>query len=93
MWLLGHDWIDPHNQWFGEELIRLLDQVLVILIALEVMQNLTGYPRDHVILIELALVTTRPPFRQGDETRGRLRWQRGRRITTISRAMGEPRRL
>lgn len=39
----------------------LLDQVLVIPIALEVMQNLTGYPRDHVIQIELALVTARPP--------------------------------
>jgi hypothetical protein len=55
----GHN-IDPHIKWFSEDLIRLLDQVLVILIALEVMQNLTGYPRDHVIRIELALVTARP---------------------------------
>lgn len=37
MWLLGHALIAPHIQWFGEDLIRLLDQVLVILIALEVM--------------------------------------------------------
>ena len=61
MWLLGQELIDPHIQWFGEDLIRLLDQVLVILITLEVMQNITGYPRDHVIQIELALVTARPP--------------------------------
>lgn len=57
MWLLGHELIDPHIQWFGEDLIRLLDQVLVILIALEVMQNLTAYLRDHVVQIELVLVT------------------------------------
>ena len=38
-------------------MIRLLDQVLVILIALEVLQNLTAYLREHVVQIELVLIT------------------------------------
>ena len=38
-----------------------LGVVLVKLIALEVMQNLTAYQRDHVVQIELALVSARPP--------------------------------
>lgn len=37
-----------------------LGMLLVILIALEVMQILTEYPRDHVIQMELALVSARP---------------------------------
>jgi uncharacterized membrane protein (DUF373 family) len=43
--------------WSGEALIRLLDQVLVLLIALEVLQNLTAYLRDNVVQIELVLAT------------------------------------
>lgn len=41
----------------GEGLIRLLDRVLVILIGLEVLQNLTAYLREHVVQIELVLIT------------------------------------
>lgn len=57
LWMLGHELLDPAISWYGDDLIRLLDQVLVILIALEVMQNLTAYLRDHVVQIELVLVT------------------------------------
>ena len=54
---LGSDLLDLSVNWTGEGLIRLLDQVLVILIALEVLQNLTAYMREHVVQIELVLVT------------------------------------
>ena len=54
---LGFDLLDLQVNWTGEGLIRLLDQVLVILIALEVLQNLTAYLREHVVQIELVLVT------------------------------------
>ena len=54
---LGSDLLDLNVNWTGEGLIRLLDQVLVILIALEVLQNLTAYMREHVVQIELVLVT------------------------------------
>lgn len=51
------DLLDLQVNWTGEGLIRLLDQVLVILIALEVLQNLTAYMREHAVQIELVLVT------------------------------------
>lgn len=54
---LGSDLLDLNVNWTGEGLVTLLDQVLVILIALEVLQNLTAYLREHVVQIELVLVT------------------------------------
>ena len=54
---LGNDLLDLNVNWTGEGLIRLLDEVLVILIALEVLQNLTAYLREHAVQIELVLVT------------------------------------
>lgn len=55
--LLGSDLFDLQVNWTGEGLIRLLDEVLVILIAVEVLQNLTAYLREHAVQIELVLVT------------------------------------
>ncbi|MFM2158691.1 MAG: hypothetical protein RLZZ124_1165 [Cyanobacteriota bacterium] len=55
--LLGSDLLDLQVNWTGEGLIRLLDEILVILIALEVLQNLTAYLREHVVQIELVLIT------------------------------------
>ncbi len=55
--LLGQDLFDLQVNWTGDGLIRLLDEILVILIALEVLQNLTAYLREHTIQIELVLVT------------------------------------
>jgi uncharacterized membrane protein (DUF373 family) len=54
---LGTDLFDLQVNWTGEGLIRLLDEILVILIALEVLQNLTAYLREHAVQIELVLVT------------------------------------
>ncbi|MEY4297757.1 MAG: hypothetical protein RLZZ423_936 [Cyanobacteriota bacterium] len=54
---LGTDLFDLQVNWTGEGLIRLLDDILVILIALEVLQNLTAYLREHVVQIELVLIT------------------------------------
>jgi uncharacterized membrane protein (DUF373 family) len=54
---LGADLLDLRVNWTGEGLIGLLDQILVILIALEVLQNLTAYLREHVVQIELVLIT------------------------------------
>jgi uncharacterized membrane protein (DUF373 family) len=54
---LGTDLLDLRVDWTGEGLIGLLDQILVILIALEVLQNLTAYLRQHVVQIELVLIT------------------------------------
>ena len=45
------------SNWLGEDMIRFLDKILALLIALEVLQNLTAYLRDHVVQIELVLIT------------------------------------
>lgn len=57
LWLLGQELLTTRPDWTGEGLIRLLDRILVILIALEVLQNLTAYLREHVVQIELVLIT------------------------------------
>jgi uncharacterized membrane protein (DUF373 family) len=43
--------------WFDGSLIKLLDRLLLIFIALEVLQNVTAYLRDQVVQIELVLLT------------------------------------
>jgi uncharacterized membrane protein (DUF373 family) len=43
--------------WFDSSLIKLLDRLLLIFIALEVLQNVTAYLRDQVVQIELVLLT------------------------------------
>jgi uncharacterized membrane protein (DUF373 family) len=45
------------TDWFNGGLIKLLDQLLLIFIALEVLQNVTAYLRDQVVQIELVLLT------------------------------------
>ncbi len=42
---------------FNGGLIKLLDRLLLIFIALEVLQNVTAYLRDQVVQIELVLLT------------------------------------
>jgi LPXTG-motif cell wall-anchored protein len=49
--------INPATDWLGGELMLLLDRLLLILIALEVLQNLMAYLREHLVQIELVLVT------------------------------------
>jgi uncharacterized membrane protein (DUF373 family) len=45
------------TDWFNGGLIKLLDRLLLIFIALEVLQNVTAYLRDQVVQIELVLIT------------------------------------
>lgn len=45
------------SNWLGDPLIGLLGDLLNLLIALEVLQNLTAYLRRRVVQIELVLLT------------------------------------
>ena len=45
------------TDWFDGGLIKLLDRLLLVFIALEVLQNVTAYLRDQVVQIELVLLT------------------------------------
>lgn len=47
---------EPAN-WLGDGLIKVLGDLLTVLIALEVLQNVTSYLRRHVVQLELVLVT------------------------------------
>ncbi|MCP9915714.1 phosphate-starvation-inducible PsiE family protein [Cyanobium sp. ATX 6F1] len=55
--LVWSDLLNTETTWLGDELTRVLGDVLNVLIALEVLQNLTAYLRRKVIQIELVLVT------------------------------------
>ena len=48
---------EQDSYWLGDGLIRILGDLLTVLIALEVLQNITSYLRRHVVQIELVLVT------------------------------------
>ena len=49
--------VQRQTNWFDGGLIKLLDRLLLIFIALEVLQNVTAYLRDQVVQIELVLLT------------------------------------
>lgn len=49
--------VNVQFNWFDGGLIKLLDRLLLIFIALEVLQNVTAYLRDQVVQIELVLLT------------------------------------
>ena len=49
--------VNFQTNWFDGSLIKLLDRLLLIFIALEVLQNVTAYLRDQVVQIELVLLT------------------------------------
>ncbi|PSB37362.1 phosphate-starvation-inducible PsiE family protein [Aphanothece minutissima] len=49
--------VDPAVRWEGEGLIAVLGDLLNLLIAIEVLQNITSYLRRHVVQIELVLLT------------------------------------
>jgi len=51
------EFFNPSTDWLGNDLIRILGDVLTVLIALEVLQNVTAYLRHHVVQIELVLLT------------------------------------
>ena len=43
--------VQRQTNWFDGSLIKLLDRLLLIFIALEVLQNVTAYLRDQVVQI------------------------------------------
>lgn len=49
--------LDPGRRWLGDGLIAVLGDLLNLLIAIEVLQNITSYLRRHVVQIELVLLT------------------------------------
>ncbi|MCP9800069.1 phosphate-starvation-inducible PsiE family protein [Synechococcus sp. RedBA-s] len=51
------EFFNPSTGWLGNDLIKILGDVLTVLIALEVLQNVTAYLRHHVVQIELVLLT------------------------------------
>ncbi|PWL23160.1 MAG: hypothetical protein DCO99_04125 [Synechococcus sp. XM-24] len=53
----GLNLIRLQTNWFDGSFIKLLDRLLLIFIALEVLQNVTAYLRDQVVQIELVLLT------------------------------------
>lgn len=48
---------DPGTPWLAGQLIKVLGDLLNLLIAVEVLQNITSYLRRHVVQIELVLLT------------------------------------
>ncbi|WP_216922668.1 phosphate-starvation-inducible PsiE family protein [Synechococcus sp. CCAP 1479/9] len=54
---LGFQLVNPAVRWEGEGLIAVLGDLLNLLIAIEVLQNITSYLRRHVVQIELVLLT------------------------------------
>jgi uncharacterized membrane protein (DUF373 family) len=49
--------LQPGTAWLGNQMNVALGELLTLLIALEVLQNVTSYLRLHVIQIELVLLT------------------------------------
>jgi uncharacterized membrane protein (DUF373 family) len=49
--------VQPDTPWLGSKLNMVLGDLLTLLIALEVLQNITSYLRRHVVQIELVLLT------------------------------------
>ncbi|MFM7675957.1 MAG: phosphate-starvation-inducible PsiE family protein [Synechococcus sp.] len=55
--VVGSALFQPGNRWMGDDLTAVLGDLLNLLIALEVLQNITSYLRQHVVQIELVLLT------------------------------------
>ena len=49
--------VQPDTPWLGSKLNMVLGDLLTLLIALEVLQNIISYLRRHVVQIELVLLT------------------------------------
>jgi uncharacterized membrane protein (DUF373 family) len=57
IWDVGWALTVPGTPWLGTKLNRVLGDLLNLLIAIEVLQNITSYLRRHVVQIELVLLT------------------------------------
>ncbi|WP_254959624.1 phosphate-starvation-inducible PsiE family protein [Cyanobium sp. BA5m-10] len=49
--------LQPDTPWLGSKINAVLGDLLTLLIAVEVLQNVTSYLRRHVVQIELVLLT------------------------------------
>ena len=49
--------LKPDTPWLGSKINAVLGDLLTLLIAVEVLQNVTSYLRRHVVQIELVLLT------------------------------------
>jgi uncharacterized membrane protein (DUF373 family) len=49
--------LQPDTPWLGSKMNSVLGDLLTLLIAVEVLQNVTSYLRHHVVQIELVLLT------------------------------------
>ena len=57
IWQVAWAIANPATPWLSDKLTRVLGDLLNILIAVEVLQNITSYLRRHVVQIELVLIT------------------------------------
>ena len=57
VWQVFWSLVSPNTAWLNSRLMEVLGDLLSLLIALEVLQNITSYLRKHVIQIELVLLT------------------------------------
>ena len=57
IWQVGWALTTPSTPWMSSRLIQVLGDLLTLMIALEVLQNITSYLRRHVVQIELVLLT------------------------------------
>ena len=49
--------LQPDTPWLGSKMNAVLGDLLTLLVAVEVLQNVTSYLRRHVVQIELVLLT------------------------------------
>ena len=57
IWQVGWALTSPSTPWMSSRLNQVLGDLLTLMIALEVLQNITSYLRRHVVQIELVLLT------------------------------------
>jgi uncharacterized membrane protein (DUF373 family) len=55
---LGNYWQTPNEQDFNRMLFQLFGLFLNVLIALEILENVAAYLKQHIIQVELVLVTS-----------------------------------
>ena len=57
IWFVAWSVATPDTPWLSTRLLQVLGDLLNLLIAVEVLQNITSYLRRHVVQVELVLVT------------------------------------
>ncbi len=57
-WFLVRQLVTHPNGFFSDTLVSIFGLFLNILIALEILENITAYLRNHVVQVELVIVTS-----------------------------------